>query len=157
MITQEEGARGLSFPVKNRKAHSVVAGGELKLAPGKQEAGLGMMVCFAASFLFFSADVTCSLHVTNGHVVKGLSPLPTFLGQWLYSAISLKTCISETLTVGSQMDYKLCHLTIRAGVSCGGEKTASRTLFSATVQRTVGHPAFLHLWYPAPLYPELPV
>lgn len=53
VTTQEERARGLSFPVTNRKAPSVVAGGELKFVPWKQEAGLGIMSCFAAPLLFF--------------------------------------------------------------------------------------------------------
>lgn len=52
VITQEESKRGLFFPVKNRKAHSV-ARGELKLAAWKQETSrLRMIVCFAALFLF---------------------------------------------------------------------------------------------------------
>lgn len=53
VITQEERARGLSLTCDKQKSSFVVAGGELKFVPWKQEAGLGIMFCFAAPFLFF--------------------------------------------------------------------------------------------------------
>lgn len=105
------------------------------------------MFCFAALFLFFFAQVTfwfCSLHVTNKHVVKGLSLLPTLLGQWLYSGISLKTHISEILTAKCQMYYKLHHLIVKVRESCGDGQTFSghptQSLFS--VETTLSHPCF---------------
>lgn len=71
----------------------------------------------SVSFSFF-AQVTfwfCSLHVTNGDVVKGLSPLPTLLGRWLYSGISLKMHISEILTARCQMYHNCITSFLRCG------------------------------------------
>lgn len=94
-------SKGTFFPCEEQKS-SFSSWRGTETCCLKTGSWLRMIVCFAA--LFFSALVTFwswSLHVRNGLVVKGLSPLPTLLGQWLYSTILLKTWISETLMARS--------------------------------------------------------
>lgn len=83
---------------------------------------------FVIKFTFWS----CSLHVTNGCVVRDLSPPFTLL-------------VSDFTVPGLRWSTN-CHLSVKTVVSCGGEKTAAQAIL-----------AFVPLWYPVALYAELPV
>lgn len=123
------------FPCDKQKSSSCCSWRRTETCSLKTGSWTWDNVLFCCSISFF-AQVTfwfCSLHVTNEHVVKGLSPIPTLLGQWLYRGISLKTHISEILTAKCQMYCKLHHLIVKVRVSCDGQTFSghpTQSLFS---------------------------